>query len=103
MSNYGPPLDEAEFIRFHEATQELGNQLQKVVDESSFLAYLALLIQDHDRFPKFWDNGTTREYLAGALWWGGGSFKDGDPSEPPLRRVATMLTAARYARDRSNE
>jgi hypothetical protein len=103
MSRNDAWTDEAQFTRFHEATQELFKQLEKVVDESSFLTYLGLLIEDHDRFREFWTNSTTREYLAGALWWGGGSFKDGDPNEPALRRVATMLTAARFARDQGRD
>ena len=99
MSNNNPWLDEAEAARFHEATQALFKELEKVVDETTFLTYLDHLIKDHDRFPDFWENGRTREYLASAHWWGGGSFKDGyPPGEPALRRVATMLTAARFGK-----
>jgi hypothetical protein len=98
MTRNDPWTDEAQYTAFHEATQQLFTELQKVVDESSFLTYLGLLIADHDRFPRFWTNATTRDFLAAAQWWGGGSFKDRDVNEPTLRSVATMLTAARYAR-----
>ncbi|HEX8154344.1 MAG TPA: hypothetical protein VF698_14515 [Thermoanaerobaculia bacterium] len=98
MSN--PWLDEAEATRFHEATQQLFRELETVVDERTFVAYLGKLIEDHDRFPAFWENASTRDYLASARWWGAGSFAEDPSDEPKLRKVATMLTAARYGRER---
>jgi hypothetical protein len=87
--------------------------IESVTDERSFLLFLKALREDcarserecpkHDRrcqhpnAMNHWESYSTKDFLETAEWWGGGDFADGAHyGDPILRRVATMLYAARF-------
>ena len=85
--------------------------LPQVTDEQSFLQFLRVLREDLETSERecyapghpgcaeaqHWESTSTKDFLRSMEWWGGGDFGDGQHhGEPMLRRIATMLYAAKY-------
>ena len=90
--------------------EPLEDVLLRVTDEKSFIEFLRELAADFHRPPEKvfdgsewieivrWTNKSVPQFLLGGAAWGSGDFVEGEHGgEPLLRRVATLLYAARYS------
>ncbi|HYH09896.1 MAG TPA: hypothetical protein VEK11_22805 [Thermoanaerobaculia bacterium] len=88
---------------------KLYDMLETIHDETSFVAFLAALIEDlekheraqpHDRIEcaegDHFTSHATRDFLRSMEEWAHGDFGEGEHhGEPILRRIATMLYVGR--------
>jgi hypothetical protein len=68
--------------------------LESVLDEASFLAFVAALLSDLRVNKETWQNGTIEDYLERALSWGEATnigATQGLANANPWRRAATLL------------
>jgi hypothetical protein len=68
--------------------------LESVVDEASFLAFVAALLRDLRTNGETWQNGSIEDYLESALAWGEATnigTTQGLANANAWRRAATLL------------